>query len=1074
MGSFVIPMLVEAFVAGKAATDRWRVPVAAPDYKTALSRSVLGSVSTPGVDMTEDPLKPGIHLHFILPDAFTYSPDAEHYPAVPNRYLVTRIWQEEGADMLKARSFLVESDFLSQDKKAYGDSITIPVFGGCCENPQWRYLGRSFPLDMTAKHRECGGTTDGGTEYLDMLTAIGPGDMMFAAYYPSCRSVFGFHDDLADLPAGGVVRIHYMVMGYYSDKGKDPFCQPSDEKELEELMLSRGLSVNGKPQPGKGCVLYGTVGMIEWKGFSYDYCPVPSGRVDVTLGNTSAEALSRVVCNGVKNVDGLTERMLTALQYDLYDEATQPDGNFIIDDAILCQTFSKLAPQEGENADCPDDGENQRLLQWTQRQLGAVWELYVMLYEDGEELPPEYPSRQTLLNRIEELCTEIEKLKVSCSKSQPERPGMDKSVQASDFSFYAPKNPVILLSGPGMNRSHAFGEDGRFTKDGTLLCQAHAVTSDLDSRQVLEKCLKGSREWNWAALPQEYESLLYQTILVNDELREYASSKLGEIKVQGEQPSRVAVNREPFVWNTLLMLWKADYRSLEEGDATLTGWDYEYGETNLTYHGGKEPENLKEHVFSGRILLTPHAVKGFGDMVRRHGELYGEDEELDRLAGQIENLPVYSQNLSGFGEAFSGYRQALQLPVINIGEPEELTERIAADIGVDRLSIMTDKVLMPLRGGYIKITKLTLVGTFGQTQPLIDASYYNDGEVSFSETLDCGKKDFGLLAPAFTSPVRLWSEFVSASDDGVVSGESPDTSPVCGILVPELLNHRLLSYTASGQYIGMVKTVVRNGKKEARWLSAPGLSADFDELEIQNQYFRDFLKNLLVKEGAFSSLQELTEQYLDRKLRRHGLFWGRPLVLARLCVQLESFGKPEVSKQIADFGREETRGIQKLCIPLQFGDMERVSDGVLGAFDGEDFTKMYPAFGAGEVKNRSDYLAYGEHMELAQDDGRRSYTVVMEPDAPIHLQTGLLPVREQRIPAVHTKMAGNLSVAAELSPVLASTDRAGLPPMPYEDGEKEYLWSFLSGDTYQQCKIGPPVSTFEDTVLMDGMMEKEE
>jgi hypothetical protein len=59
---------------------------------------------------------------------------------------------------------------------------------------------------------------DPQAEYLDKLTAVGYGEPTFAAFYPNCRSVFGFYDgDFAGTPDG----LQYDVIGWYSDGNQD-------------------------------------------------------------------------------------------------------------------------------------------------------------------------------------------------------------------------------------------------------------------------------------------------------------------------------------------------------------------------------------------------------------------------------------------------------------------------------------------------------------------------------------------------------------------------------------------------------------------------------------------------------------------------------------------------------------------------------------------------------------------------------------------------------------------------------------------------------------------------------------
>ncbi|MGE0680280.1 MAG: hypothetical protein AB7P69_05145 [Candidatus Binatia bacterium] len=65
------------------------------------------------------------------------------------------------------------------------------------------------------------------------MTAIGYGDPAFAAYYPACKGILGFHDkDIADLQNAHVA---YMVVGWYSDPSKDPLQQSLTDKTAGDL-----------------------------------------------------------------------------------------------------------------------------------------------------------------------------------------------------------------------------------------------------------------------------------------------------------------------------------------------------------------------------------------------------------------------------------------------------------------------------------------------------------------------------------------------------------------------------------------------------------------------------------------------------------------------------------------------------------------------------------------------------------------------------------------------------------------------------------------------------------------------
>ncbi len=1099
MGNLIIPMLVEAYASGSVRTSQRDIPRMAPDYKTVMANSILGSRNTPGAFEKEKPLEAGVHLHFILPDAFTHSCDGEDYPAAPNRYIVTRMWREHEGDKLRAKCFIVESDFISLDK-AYAKSITIPFFEDPDDRRKWRYLGRSYPAGRMTE-------MDGKGDYLDKLTAVGAGDALFAAYYPNCRSVFGFHDDLSDLPVRDEVKLIYFVMGYFSDEKKDPFSCVKTEDDFKKVLQDYGLCADVKKGINR-TIVYGVIDSILWKGFSYDYAKIPEGKVDIVFGNNSAEALSKTMKNHLDPDSRITERMLTAFQYELYDRMSQEDGNFVIDDQIHYHTFARYDSLDSDVHISVDQdagwnggkklgarlsdikklgretGDFKRKLLFARGTLFALWEQYVLLYEDGEGQKEGYPSKQELLDEMRNTIGFIQKQEGDIRKKEedyharantlsdslPEGAKLQKN--GNEF-FFAAKDPAILLSGEGIRRTFAFGEDGRFTSDGLLECQTEPVHTDMGREEFLEKCVESVE--SYSHLPPVYADLLVQTCLLSEAALEAVVSLIGQVKTEGRRPSRIALNNDPFDFATLCMIWGIAYyptRTDDKKDDTLDGWRLEYGDTNLVYRGGLTPQQLKKYEISGQILLTPHAVNTLGSVIERYADI-NQEEGLDEIAKKVKNLPVISQSLSGFAEFFGGFWQALQFPVMGIGGDEEMADLVSSYIGEDRKSILPYQDLLPMHGGYVKLTDLALVSSFGLTQPLVEKSYYNGCEVDFAETVSCKEKGYGLLRPSFSDFCRINADFTAAGDDEILSSVEPGTSPICGIMIPEILNRRLLIYDVEGDYKGMVKTVYRNRKPEARWISAPDRGNGFAEVDFGNDMLRDLVEALLQSKNAFYEFNALMDRFLNAKHGAGQVLWGRPLALVRMKINFEFYGYPQYKKGFKDVGKYDDCGIGDVEFELGLGDMGRVSDGVFGYFDGDDFSKLYPAFGAEDPGNMGDYVKYGKNVFLSGNGRDQYFTLLAEPDSPMAVQTGLLPVKMMQIEAVHTKRLDHLSLSAEISPLLKPGLEAAMPKLPLSEEGMPYQWYYVDEEGCQKQKVIPPVVSFDETILTDGFIMKE-
>lgn len=191
-------------------------------------------------------LKAGIHLHWSLPDGLTrgqHSATGTKFPIVPNRWLILR--QGGGKD---SKQWVIESDYLYPEKLEESqeprDTVNILMER---PNPEtqtyqrFRYMGRN--LELAAWQQQSDSTHD----YAKTLTAIGTQAEVplfdrvkatFAAFYPNCQSVFGFHDGdycTANPPAG----LQYDVIGWYSDDRPDclkTLLQNNPGKNSEELL----------------------------------------------------------------------------------------------------------------------------------------------------------------------------------------------------------------------------------------------------------------------------------------------------------------------------------------------------------------------------------------------------------------------------------------------------------------------------------------------------------------------------------------------------------------------------------------------------------------------------------------------------------------------------------------------------------------------------------------------------------------------------------------------------------------------------------------------------------------------
>lgn len=302
-----VPVHLEAFlsesgVTAPALADFIRLPYVHPSKGDMnADQPYIGcTINAQPFENRDTPLKQGLHLHWSLPDALTTGRIVEkqqtetagslvekktEFPAVPNRWLVIRKWDNE------ERRWVVEGDYLNNNgtDNPHG-AISYPIDNGSLSNSTennireqpFGFLGRKIDFDEWKEEQ--------GHVRIKPLTAIGYGEPAFAAYYPSCHSVFGFHDpEIAT--SDQLKSLTYQVIGWFSDKNDDPLPDLNVVKAAgRDTMIIEDLSwsFSGDKMPDE---------MVCYAGVSFQpeavlTNPAFQAPLSVSVGNTGTEALS--------------------------------------------------------------------------------------------------------------------------------------------------------------------------------------------------------------------------------------------------------------------------------------------------------------------------------------------------------------------------------------------------------------------------------------------------------------------------------------------------------------------------------------------------------------------------------------------------------------------------------------------------------------------------------------------------------------------------------------------------------------------------------------------------------------
>lgn len=1080
----VIPMIVLAH----HLKNPLPVPVINPNYKTVL-KSYLGKDGTPAAFNTNLLLKKGVHLHFILPSVFKKGQETTderggktiEYPAVPDRYIVTRMYVKNSK--IRTDCHIVESNFCSLDD-TYSDSITIPKFDDLRTRRRFRYMGRSYSAMQPVPDPV------GESGYLDKITAMGAGDPMFSAYYPSCSSVFGFYDSLEGVPADAVLT--YVVMGLYSDPANDIFHGVTSADNMKEILANYNLSVVDGTVVCQSCMLLGVVGGID---LTKEH-PVPVGEINIGIGKSSAEALSAIISEKYyKGKEGM-ERLLTSIQYDTADEAMQPDGNFKIDDDIHYRGFSRIDPIEKSYAiklskdlkktDAKEMerqyfdlifkereiGRKRRLLEYKKNSLYYLWEIYEGASTERAKEIIGYmePLMEEIGNLRKEICAGITNADVK--KSALERLFSENEGEMDGTScepFYLPKDPAVMLFGEGMNRTYAFGEDGRFEDDNTLSCLTKPLTADITEDKILE-CFADLSYIS--GLWDEYREYLVSAVLLDTV---NLQQELDMHPVISDKVSPIVYNGDPTEQVMLLMQWESvffpDYTDADPKESVLL-----YGDTDYVYQGARSEHGIHSE---GVAVLTPHGVYNLQDKLKKYLACHSDSKEIAMLAGQIKDLAAISQSLGGFSIDLCALAYAYQFP-IDIDPKDEYSQKVADCISpaetrfyepaAERLAVRDNSQIFPLREGYFGLSKLAIVSTFGEQRKIIDDELAFKGKRYISENLQPVRDNLCFFPLMLTSAVRLLTYFVTAHDRAVISTPFPGASPVIGIFLPDMLNRNLNVFSGDSVSIGVLKTAYRkiDGKKTAvgRFIKSPDAPATIDPR------IGKLIAVLTQDNSAFAEVMEAIDTKLNTTLplsQNHFIF-GRALVLAEVAVELEYYGAPEWSKKNEDIGRFDDVGLSKQEFPVMFGDRNRTTDGVCCGFT-QDFTKGFAAFGM--ERQNAKYLNAPPFV-INGSEGVKHVALLFDPMLKVTVNTGILPVKQLEICGEHVDFSEYELCAAELNTVISQQTQAQLPDFAKgKDYSIFYPKDADSGVVYEELKISNTavsIGEIGETMVTDGMI----
>lgn len=1098
-------------------------------------------------------LKAGIHLHWSLPDALTKAKEnGIDFPAVPNRWLITRSKKDDSSSFIIERQWVIESDFLSQDTNS--SSINYPQTPPPNTGRPFRYLGRKIPLQIWRPSTR-------GSNYLNKLTAIGYGEPTFAAFYPNCHSVFGFYD--SDYDAGNVPHdLRYDIVGWYSEESNDEFhnaLKNIGSKTWQNVIQENfAWTVNNdsisssSPSPQR-MVCYAQITFNNPLGNTNPNNPrLISADTGVSIGNSSTEALAAHLSSQVSGIPEKfasaqkLENLLEAIQFADSLEQQNLDIGPKLKEKRHSNTFQPISngtlwtirrkddnSSSGANADIAQKREEvnlskelaleldklnqlqsdydrtQQEIDDLRTQIFTDWYKYMLCVYPTEIGSDNYPDIDEVKYFIEK--QDIIPLKALIRKSeslQRQRNGVKNDITNSlntineNFTrktapaqlelqeiaqprYYVPNEPIVLFTGNAATPSNRHGQDGRLNSQGFLECQIANLNKqdsfnskddiNIVRNQIVSILAKQSssnsiaindwqhQPWNPIILQWEVEffptrdgnnldsqSLNYQTNFIE---RNYA---LGDRKIELEaQSNRLSIQKSLSTYSGTTILSSATKPILSERiflylEKHLLS-DY-YRHRNISEDSQNE-KHVRDNI--NNILTYCENNISHTDTKARLQTLALVYKHL--LEHQNSNL---SQSLGGFNDALLMHKLTLQTPIADpIGfEPYRTFTETKVSNAVGQNRIRAPKPLSgfhPIRAGALKLLRLRLIDNFGVFHDVNINNVTTTHELRFGDN-----PNWVGMSPRLSQPARINFRWLNAEKNIQETNTHPDTTPICGWLLPNNLEDSLAVYDSSGRALGSLYALPDPQNSDlAQWRPTPGQELGLTIANLPNSHLRKTITYIQEQGAGFvanflttidTALKGIDPENYSQHINQSVLM-GRPVAIVRANIDLQLLGLPAINEGWNVFRQDlhrsyrETSRFTKVKFPIRIGEYHQLNDGLVGYWlEGSEF-QIKGSFYASQSNSQAYRNIVTHHskpitVNRSIDDPPQYLTMLVDPRGIVHATSGILPTKAISIPSDHYRDAlSKIELTFFSAPILGDVNQIDLT-LPQEAG---YLWSWL-------------------------------
>ena len=459
----------------------------------------------------------------------------------------------------------------------------------------------------------------------------------------------------------------------------------------------------------------------------------------------------------------------------------------------------------------------------------------------------------------------------------------------------------------------------------------------------------------------------------------------------------------------------------------------------------------------------------------------------EKAQALLQKLNCLSQSLGGFNEALLMHKQTLQLPIedpIGFADYQSFTREIEEAVaGEIKSAPQPLDDFNPIRSGEMRIIDLQLVDTFGQVRNL-DWKVNSEEYVIKPESMKANKNNRILLTPRFVQPCRINFRWLSANDqDNLETNDAPNTTPICGWILPNNLNGSLMIYDNQGQALGAINI---NGE----WDNAPGntqldtrMIGGHEIPNISNIHLHKMVKTMITLGINFvrnfnrclnNALNNIDPENFAQN-QSLALLMGRPIAVVRTSVNLELQGLAAINQdwhifrqemqQMCSIEERDTDDLKDVKVPIRIGEYQQLNDGIIGYWKEQENAASETGY---EYENNIFYaqqsdLNESENIETQFIDREtnpeveegpiniiqsinsspQTLTMLVDPRGVFHATSGILPSKVINIPPEHYNEAlANIKVTFLTAPILTEQTKQGSINLPLPT-EPDYDWVWL-------------------------------